>query len=890
MACYPTDCIEKPLSKLFGKLGHLVGSHPVWFLIIPLLVSIPLGGGFYFLKEREDSDIERQFTPVNGVSKEARQFVKENFPYNDSVFSSQRLHSEGNYAVMIVVANSQTNILTKASFEEVIRLNNKINSIAVKVKEKQLDFQNLCAKVNGNCVSNVILDIIENNPGRIEKTNLTFPLHTLGKKSVFLGSVIGGVAQSRGIVQRAAAVRLFYFLDNSSDVDPWLREFHKTVSTETINNGLKVSHFTSLSREEEIQKHTTDGIPYFSITYVLVILFSVISCMRLDNVRSKVWVAFIGVLSAGLAVLSSFGLLLYLGVPFVITVVNSPFLILGIGVDDMFIMISHWQETKVRDPVEKRMADTYKEAAISITITTLTDVLGFCIGLLSEFRAVQAFCLYSSAAIIFCYIYNITFFGAFLALNGKREASNRHWLTCLKVPSQRPEEKSKGYSLCCVGGDYDRETGTEVEWPINHFFKTYYGPFLTKPWTKVCVVLLYAGYLAVGIYGCYYLQQGIEMRNLAADDSYVIDYYDDERKYFSSYGPNVMVIVTEEFPYWDKNRRSELDVCMEGLNNLSFVDKELFTSWLDSYVTYANTTTFNLNDEAIFKANLSSFFKFFPEFRLDVDITEGEIQASRFFIQTVDIANASMEMKMFNELRNTAESCQVAKLMVYHPTFILYDQYTVIVSSTIQNVAVTTAVMLLISLLLIPNPLCSLWVTFSIGSVIVGVTGFMSLWDVKLDIVSMIILVVCIGFTVDFSAHISYSFVSSKKSTANEKAIDALFSLGYPILQGALSTIIGVVVLAFSKNHIYRTFFKIMLFVMLFGLIHGIVFIPMFLTFFSFKTSKDKGKPNKQECSSVIVPNAFSNALSYEEHMQLLTPLAGKLLAGALSPGAVRTW
>lgn len=50
---------------------------------------------------------------------------------------------------------------------------------------------------------------------------------------------------------------------------------------------------------------------------------------RTDNVRNKVWVAVFGVLSSGLAVLSSFGFLLYIGVPFVITVANSPFLILG---------------------------------------------------------------------------------------------------------------------------------------------------------------------------------------------------------------------------------------------------------------------------------------------------------------------------------------------------------------------------------------------------------------------------------------------------------------------------------------------------------------------------------------------------------------------------------
>lgn len=50
---------------------------------------------------------------------------------------------------------------------------------------------------------------------------------------------------------------------------------------------------------------------------------------RFDCVRNKVWVATFGVISAGLAVLSSFGMMLHIGVPFVMTVANSPFLILG---------------------------------------------------------------------------------------------------------------------------------------------------------------------------------------------------------------------------------------------------------------------------------------------------------------------------------------------------------------------------------------------------------------------------------------------------------------------------------------------------------------------------------------------------------------------------------
>ncbi|XP_067108297.1 patched domain-containing protein 3-like [Osmerus mordax] len=830
MRCGRTDCIEKPLSRVFQKLGRVVGSYPVCFLVIPLIVSASLGGGFYFLKDREDNDVERQFTPKNGPSKISRRFVKDHFPQEGSSFSGQRLHSEGFYSSVIIVSNSRSSILTKEAFDDIINLNNRVNNISVQVNQKEFKYGNLCSKSDRNCVPNDILEIINYDASRIEQINISYPLHVLNSKPIFLGSTLGGVEDTvNGVVKSAKAVKLMYFLENQETAGVWLKEFQRLLSGERGTINIKVSYFTSQSRQEEIEKHTTDGIPLFSITYGLAIGFSVLSNLRLDNVRNKLWVAAVGVLSAGLAVLSSFGLMLYIGMPFVITVANSPFLILGIGVDDMFIMVSNWQQTQVQDPVATRMGRTYKEAAMSITITTLTDVLGFCVGLASDFPSVQMFCLYTSTAVLFCYVYNITFFGAFLALNGRREASNRHWLTCMEVSAREDNESCSGYSMFCVGGDYDKDTGAEKEQPMNHFFKKYYGPLMTKPWTKAVVVLIYMGYLAVSVYGCLNIQQGIDLRDLAADDSYVITYYDNDREYFSNYGPNVMVIVTEQFSYWDKSKRSDLSSCMDEFRSLRFIERDLYTSWLDSYEAYGRQTKLNLDDEHVFLANLSSFLNAFPDFKQDVNVTDGLVRASRFFVQTRDIANASMEIEMFNSLKDAVKRCTMVPLMAYHLAFIYYDQYEVIVSGTLQNIGVTTAIMMVVSLLLIPNPLCSLWVTFSIASVIVGVAGFMALWDVKLDSISMIILVVCIGFTVDFSAHICYSFVSSTKQSVDERVVDALFTLGYPIIQGAVSTILGVVVLAGSKNHIFRTFFKIMLLVMVFGLVHGLTFIPVFL-------------------------------------------------------------
>ncbi|XP_074477495.1 patched domain-containing protein 3-like [Sebastes fasciatus] len=839
MGCRRTDCLAKPLSGLFEKLGSLVGSYPLYFFVIPLVVSAALSGGFTFLKDREDNDFERQFTPSKGPSKATRAFVRENFPYNDSMFSEDRLYDKGIFASLIAVSTNNSNILTSPAFEDIINLNNKI--LYITVYNGSLGFNDLCAKANGECVSNVLLEIINS-----DETSIIFPVHTHRSSPVFLGSVLGGViTDANSSVISAQAVKLFYYLDNKESAADasklWLRGFKKLLSDETDSKHIDVSYYTSKSRQEEIDSHTTDGFPLFLITYACAITFSVISCLRLDNVRNKVWVAVFGVLSSGLAVLSSFGLLLYIGVPFVITVANSPFLILGIGLNNMFIMVSDWQHTNVKDPVSKRMAHSYKDAIMSITITALTDLFKFSIGVTSDFPSVQSFCIYTSASIVFSYIYTITFFGAFLALNGRREAGNRHWLTCVKIPSDDSAHHSEIYNICCVGGGYDENTGAEKKQPASNFFKDYYGPFLIKPCVKGVVIFLYVLYLAAGIFGCTHVQQGIELYDLAADNSHVTRFNMKDRQHFSDYGPSVMLIMDREYPYWVKPMRNQLQWCIEDLKKLQYVDGDVYTSWLDAYLSYGQERNLNLDYKHVFIKNLPHFLDLFPFFKQDMNLTGNGVYASRFFIQTVDIANASMEIKMLTGLKTVAARCRPS-LLVYNHMFIFYDQYDVVVKSTIKNVGVITAVMLVVSLLLIPDPLCSLWVTISIGSVTVGVTGFMALWDVSLDSISMIIFTVCIGFTVDFSAHVSYAFATSKRASPDDKAVDALSSLGYPIVQGALSTILGVIVLATSEFHIFRTFFKIFFLVMFIGMLHGLIFIPVILTLTTCRSGKDESK------------------------------------------------
>ena len=61
-----------------------------------------------------------------------------------------------------------------------------------------------------------------------------------------------------------------------------------------------------------------------------------------------------------------------------------------------------------------RMGLAYSEAAVSITVTSLTDFLSFFAGVITPFPCVRIFCIYTGTAVAFIYVWQLTFFGACL--------------------------------------------------------------------------------------------------------------------------------------------------------------------------------------------------------------------------------------------------------------------------------------------------------------------------------------------------------------------------------------------------------------------------------------------------------------------------------------------
>ncbi|XP_078579544.1 patched domain-containing protein 3-like [Branchiostoma floridae x Branchiostoma japonicum] len=837
---------ERWMRHAFQKFGRFLARHPHAFLLSSLLIAGILGGGLFFLGN--EGSIEKLYTPENGQGKVEREYVRTHFPINDSEhFLPSRAVTAGRYGAVIIRPRREVsdNALEKAVVDAVVSLHTNISELVT--QELGLRYADVCAKWQTNCVVSG-LDLLDFTAKSFPNVTVGYPWTSLpGGLRTFSGAILGDVTLKDGAetVKKAGAIKLVYHLRSSQEEDDRRSEMWENAFLEKMadfsSDVITVTWSTSHSLETEIAEMTTRAVPNLAAyTVSMLMAFAVLSCVMRDPVRSKPFLGMVGVLGAGMAVMATVGLFSYCGVMFNNLVAAMPFLVIGVGVDNMFILLAAWRRTSPRRSVEERAADTFTEAGVSITITAMTNALAFAVGAITSFPGVRIFCMYSGVAVLFAYLFQINFFGACLIYDGIREHQNRHFLTCLPVPLPTQADRSGCCQRSCCTGDAaagaEKDGKDHNDHLLMQFFKNYYGPFMTKKWVKVAVFAMFFGYIGVGCWGCTQLREGVPLSKLAGDGSYIARYLDQDDRYFSRYDVRVGVMVTERLDYWNPDVRDRLEDMLADFEDTEFTyGKNESESWLRVYLKFAEQIPgLNLTDKTSFMTGLKEVFLKTPgldRYSYDIHFSEdgSEILASRFFVQTKEIDDTLREKHMMLKMRGVAKN-EPVRTMVYHPAFVYFDQYTAILPNTLQNLGIATVAMLFVSLILMPHPIHAVWVTLAIASICLGVVGFMTLWGTNLDNISMISLIMCIGFSVDFSAHFIYSFVSAEESSQNAKAVHALYSLGVPILQGSISTVLGVAALSNAPSYGFRTFFKTVFLVVVFGLLHGIVFLPAMLS------------------------------------------------------------
>jgi len=361
--------------------------------------------------------------------------------------------------------------------------------------------------------------------------------------------------------------------DANTILDQWRVQMTEVADAAT-NENVQNNAFSSDSFDIILGEFSSANLPLIAAGYLLLIVYAFFSLRRNSTkcdkmlVQSKSMVGAMGVLAVALGVGGGLGLATYAGIPLNATSTQVlPFLLLGLGVDDMFV-IAHNLDEDINTPVEVLIGQLMAVVGPSITLTSVTNAVVFAIGRLTPLPVVVDFASQASISIVVLYFVNLFVFPALLAINEHRMRSKR--VDCLP---------------CLTLEDFEQETRSGKEGFLKDVvLNKAFIPFLKTTAGKAVVLTSFATLFGVGVWGgLTQVELGLSIADVAPKGSQEYDFLNVRYSYFSFYD---MQLVTQEFDYWTFEGQQNMISLFERVSDTSHVVDDGAT-WLHAFVSWA---------------------------------------------------------------------------------------------------------------------------------------------------------------------------------------------------------------------------------------------------------------------------------------------------------------
>ncbi|KAK7945655.1 hypothetical protein WMY93_001383 [Mugilogobius chulae] len=220
-------------------------------------------------------------------------------------------------------------------------------------------------------------------------------------------------------------------------LESWQRKFVEVVHESIPSNSSQSLHAFSTTTLNDIMKSFSDvSVIRVAGGYLLMLAYACVTMLRWDCAKSQGAVGLAGVLLVALSVAAGLGLCSLLGLSFnAATTQVLPFLALGIGVDDMFLLAHSFTETSSNIPFKEKTGDCLRRTGTSVALTSINNMIAFFMAALVPIPALRAFSLQAAVVVVFNFAMVLLIFPAILSLDLHRKEDKRlDVLCCLYSP------------------------------------------------------------------------------------------------------------------------------------------------------------------------------------------------------------------------------------------------------------------------------------------------------------------------------------------------------------------------------------------------------------------------------------------------------------------------
>ena len=727
--------------------------------------------------------------------------------------------------------------------------------------------------------------------------------------------LLGGYNATTDSVLDAEALIVTWVVQNFNPGDPalpraeeWessLKGLLLDVKEEAFERGLRLSFTTESSLEEELNKNTNTDAKIVVLSYVVMFIYASLALgsttVTIDSilrdpasalVQSKFMLGVVGILIVLMSVAASVGLFAAAGVKATLIIAEViPFLILAVGVDNIFLIVHEFERVNIShadERVSDRIGRALGRMGPSILLSASTETVAFALGAAVGMPAVRNFAAYAAGAVFINACLQVTMFVSILALNQERvEAGRLDCVPCVQIGTTNSNMPS-GYG----GAPF---SGIEEEGSLGRFIRKYYAPALLGTKTRVGIMTVFLGFFAAGIALLPEVQLGLDQRIAIPTDSYLIKYFDDLYDYFDA-GPPVYFVSRGLNATQTQHQRelcARFSTCkdMSVANvlemerkrpDVSFISDPT-ASWIDDFFQWLNP----VNEECCVDPHGEPCFahrqpawdptlRGMPEGEeflhylhrwleaptdetcplggrapysnaVVIDDDAATIAASHFRTAHTPLTSQADFIDAYAAARRIAadlRSRHGIDIFPYSKFYIFFDQYATIVRLATSLVCAGLAFILATTTLLLGSLATALVLTLTVTMIVVDVVATISLAGVSLNAVSLVNIIISLGLAVEFCAHLARAYTVPAPALLDRaparctpraaRAWAALVHVGPAVFTGiTLTKLLGVAVLAQTRSRIFEIYyFRVWLALVLWAAAHALVFLPVALSLF----------------------------------------------------------
>ncbi|KAI9986139.1 hypothetical protein PInf_025050 [Phytophthora infestans] len=383
-------------------------------------------------------------------------------------------------------------------------------------------------------------------------------------------------------------------------------------------DGMRLTYMAERSVADSLVVQTNQNAFIVVVSYLVMFLYVSASLGKFsDPVRSRFGLGLTGILIVLLSLGAAMGIsctLLQMEVT-MITLEVVPFLVLAIGVDNMFILTNEFDrlatlrglatlDTKrnTRDRAEDEllmlkqvMGETMANVGPSIVVAAMAESLAFLVGALTRIPALTSFCVVAALAVAANFALQMTWLASALVLDARRVRARRYdlfpWvkqkLTLTPpVKGKRRVESKDHYQYDLLVDENAPDPGNlarpSCAGLIQRFVERTYIPFLLRRSTKVVVLVTAVLTLTLSAFGSSELPLGLEQELAVPTDFYLHEYFKKQTA-LGEAGPPAYVVLDSDVDYTDAHLQRDVNVLLDELSGLrQYIDLPIH-SWLHTF-------------------------------------------------------------------------------------------------------------------------------------------------------------------------------------------------------------------------------------------------------------------------------------------------------------------